>query len=76
MDESSMAKGHKRRREEHFRKTGDASLLRSGDLGYNEAQAAEKLADELLAENEISNEDDDWRNDPLAVQYLISNVKK
>jgi hypothetical protein len=71
-----MAKGHKRRREEDFRKTGDASLLRPGDLGYNEAQAAEKLADELLAENEVTDEDDDWRNDPLAAQYLVSNVKK
>ena len=69
-----MAKGHKRRREEHFRKTGDASLLLPGDLGYDEAQTAEKLADELLAEQEITDEDD-WRNDPLAVRYLISNEK-
>jgi hypothetical protein len=67
-----MAKGHKRQREEHFRKTGDASLLRPGDLGYDEAQAAEKLADELLAEQETNDEDDDWRNDPLAAQYLVS----
>ncbi len=65
-----MAKGHKRKREEHFRKTGDASLLLPGDLGYVEAQAAEKLADELLAEQEI--DDDEWRNDPLVAQYLIS----
>jgi hypothetical protein len=71
-----MAKGHKRKREEHFRKTGDASLLLPGDLGYDEAQAAEKLSDELLAESEITDEDDDWRNDPLAVRYLISNKIK
>ncbi len=67
-----MAKGHKRTREEHFRKTGDASLLLPGDLGYDEAQAAEKLADELLDGQEIDDEDDDWRNDPIAAQYLIS----
>jgi hypothetical protein len=71
-----MAKGHKRKREEHFRKTGDASLLLPGDLGYDEAQAAEKLADELLAENEITDEDDDWRNDPNVAKYLVLNVKK
>ncbi len=69
-----MAKGHKRRREEYFRKTGDASLLLPGDLGYDEAQTAEKLADELLAEQEITDEDD-WRNDPLAARYLISKEK-
>lgn len=68
-----MAKGHKRKREEHFRKTGDASLLLPGDLGYEEAQAAEKLADELLEGQEIIDEDDeDWRNDPNVAQYLIS----
>jgi hypothetical protein len=70
-----MAKGHKRKREEHFRKTGDASLLLPGDLGYDEAQAAEKLADELLDGQEITDEDDDWRNDPNVAQYLISKEK-
>lgn len=67
-----MAKGHKREREEHFRKTGDSSLLLPGDLGYDEAQTAEKLADELFDAPEIIDEDDeDWRNDPLVAQYLV-----
>ncbi|MBC7798785.1 MAG: hypothetical protein H7Z37_18100 [Pyrinomonadaceae bacterium] len=71
-----MAKGHKRQREEFFRKTGDASLLRPGDLGYEEAQAAERLADELLAKQENIDDDDDWRDDPIAARYLISTDKK
>jgi hypothetical protein len=75
-----MAKGHKRKREEEFRKTGDPSLLRPGDLGYDEAMAAEELADKLLEQEEDFDEDEDeddyWRNDPNVAKYLVLNVKK